>query len=272
MNRLEDIDMEITTDLYRAKESLKLMDAYFANKNIKNQAQVILPDGVEKYGQQHYCYLFLSCLLNHGMKSSTLHENLQSLYQNKIEVFSPEYVFTSYKDNYSDLADLLRTYIHVRYPNESAKRWIALCENLHINYHDNPKEKFLGKTKYDELKKVICSINGMGQKTGGLLLRILIDNGMVISTDGIREIPIDRHDIDLCVWLGVIKNITSDEIKKDKKIISKLSEVWVQASDDLAISPSVTDQYLWIIGSQLCTNKYCDGCPICAMCFKKGDI
>ena len=93
---------------------------------------------------------------------------------------------------------------------------------------------------------------------------------MVISADGIREIPIDRHDIDLCVWLGVIKNVTSDEIKKDKKMIHKLSAIWVQASDDLAVSPSVTDQYLWVIGSQLCTNRHCDDCPVRAMCFKRG--
>lgn len=245
------------------------MDVYFAHENGKNQAQVILPEGIEKGSQQHYCYLFLSCLLNHGMKSSALHENLRAFYEKKPEVFSPEYVVTAYKDHPSDFADLLRTFLHVRYPNESAKRWIALCENLHINYHDNPKEMFYKKNKYEELKKVIRSITGMGQKTGGLLLRMLIDQGMVICSDGIREIPIDRHDIDLCVWLGVVKNITAEEIRKNKKIISRLSAVWVQASEDLAISPSVTDQYLWIIGSQLCTEKQCEDCPVRSMCSKK---
>ncbi len=98
---------------------------------------------------------------------------------------------------------------------------------------------------------------------------MLIDQGMVICSDGIREIPIDRQDMDLCVWLGVVKNITAEEIRKNKKIISRLSAVWVQASEDLAISPSVTDQYLWIIGSQLCTEKQCEDCPVRSMCSKK---
>ena len=117
--------MEIITDYYRAKESLKLMNVYFHAKNIEKQAQVILPDGIEKCSQQHYCYLLLSCLVNHSMKSSTLHKNLCSLYENKSEVFSPEQVVATYRNNDSGLAGLFRTYLHVRYPNESAKRWIA---------------------------------------------------------------------------------------------------------------------------------------------------
>jgi len=123
--------MGITTNLYRAKECLELMAAYFADKNIENQAQVILPDGIERFSQQHYCYLFLSCLLNYGMRSSVLHQSLQTLYDNKPEIFSPGYIVATYKDNCGDLAELLRTAVHVRYPNEAAKRWIALCENLH---------------------------------------------------------------------------------------------------------------------------------------------
>ena len=115
-------------------------------------------------------------------------------------------------------------------------------------------------------------LNGFGQKTGGLLLRILIDEGLINPIDGIAEIPIDRHDIDLCVWLEVISNITSDEIKKNKKVIKLLSDTWVTAAKQLSISPSLADQYLWIIGSQFCSKSQCEVCPLSNDCVKKRGV
>ena len=261
--------MSITIDIQQAELSLKKMHQYFSVREIAEQAQVKLPQNIEKLSPQHYCYLFFSCLANYGMKSSVLHENLCLLYEHKPELFAPAYIVSTYANKLSDLATILKSNVHIRYPNECTKRWFALSEILHSHYNDDPKEMFANKNKYDEFKSVISQIKGFGQKTGGLLLRMLIDNDMLSSIDGITEIPIDRHDIDLCVWLEVITNITSDEIKKSKKIISALSAAWVEASNKMEISPSITDQYLWIIGSQFCTSQSCTSCPLKEVCIHK---
>lgn len=228
-----------------------------------------MPKSIELRSAEHYRYLFYSCLLNYGIKSTTLHENLRHLYEQYLDLFSPNYIVEFYPNCYTELADILRSYIHVRYPNECAKRWIDLSTILHTQYHDNPQEMFIGKSTYYEFKKSISQIKGLGQKTGGLLLRMLIDNDMLKSSDGIAEIPIDRHDVDLCIWLNVISDFTADEIKKSKKIIKLLSDIWVQAANNLSISPSLADQYLWAIGSDYCTSRNCVNCPLHHLCKRK---
>ncbi len=258
--------MEENLSLKNAETCLNILHNYFSDKNIEGQAQVVLPKSIIPNSKVHYQYLFYSCLLNYGMKSTSLHKNMIYLYEQYPNVFSPGYVVEKYSKDYTDLADVLRSYVHVRYPNECAKRWIGLSEVLHLKYNDNPKEMFRDKSTYNDYKKSISQIKGLGQKTGGLLLRILIDNNMLSPIDGITEIPIDRHDIDLCIWLNVISNFTADEIRKNTKIIKALSDVWVQAANNLSISPSLADQYLWIIGSEFCASKKCIHCPVFDLC------
>lgn len=261
--------MSVIINIKRAELSLKKMHQYFSEKNISERAQVKLPKSIEKFSPQHYCYLFFNCLANYGMKSSLLHDNLCTLYEHNPELFAPDYIVLTYSNRLLDLAEILKSAVRVRYPNECAKRWFSLSELLYFHYNNNPQEMFIDKNRYEEFKCVISQIKGFGQKTGGLLLRMLIDNGMLSPVDGISEIPIDRHDIDLCVWLEVVSNITTDEIRKSKKVISELSSTWVEASNNLAISPSITDQYLWIIGSEYCVTKSCDLCPLKEMCNNK---
>lgn len=266
--------MDYTTNIVNARECLKIMDEYFSKLDISTKATVLLPASIVKGSDLHYRYLFYSCLLNYGMKSSVLHENLLHLYESMPLLFSSKYIYENYLESCDELAEILRLFVHVRYPNQCAKNWIFLSTLLHTEYHDNPKELFLGGSTYYDFQSVIFQLKGFGQKTGGLLLRILIDDGLLEPIDGIAEIPIDRHDIDLCIWLGVISGISSDEVKKNKKVIELLSATWVKASNELSISPSITDQYLWIIGSQFCTKSQCIVCPLYNQCMrmKKGDF
>lgn len=263
------MSIEIKVNLDNAQNSLAIMHTYFSDKNIEGQAQVPIPASIMPFSAAHYRYLFYSCLLNYGVKSSVLHQNMLAFYETHPNLFLPNCVIQKYSNNYSELADLLRTHIHVRYPNECAKRWVGLSEILHTKYDDNPQKMFVKRTTYSELKDAISQIKGLGQKTGGLLLRMLIDTNMIQSVDGITEIPIDRHDVDICIWLEVITKINADEIKKSKKTIKMLSDVWVQAANNLSISPSLADQYLWIIGSQFCVSSNCSICPIRSQCKRK---
>ena len=263
-------NMKYTTDAKNAVRSLHKMHEYFSKQDINTKATVLLPKTMERGSEIHYRYLFYSCLLNYGMKSSVLHEGLKKLFENMPLLFSPQYICENYTDSYTELATILRSFVHVRYPNQCAKNWVALSNILHTKYNDNPKELLMAGNTYYDFQSAILGLKGFGQKTGGLLLRIMIDDGLLTPVDGIAEIPIDRHDIDLCVWLKVISNITSDEIKKNKKVIKLLSDTWVCAAKELSISPSIADQYLWIIGSQFCAKKQCEVCPLCDDCIKKG--
>lgn len=264
--------MNIKINFYNAEIALKTMRFYFASKSIHGQAQVIVPGSIASHSAAHYRYLFYSCLLDYGMKSSVLHENLLQLYEHHPEFFLPGYIIEAYSNDHVGLANLLRSYTHVRYPNECAKRWIDLSILLHTKWQDDPHEMFKGKSTYNEFKEAISQVKGLGQKTGGFLLRMLIDNEMLKSSDGIAEIPIDRHDVDLSIWLGVISGFTSDEIKKSKKMIKLLSDTWVKAANNLSISPSLADRYLWIIGSEFCASRNCVHCPINQLCNRKGSM
>lgn len=264
--------MEYTTDIRRAVISLKKMHEYFSKQDIGTTATVLLPKTIVKGSEIHYRYLFYSCMMNYGMKSSILHEGLKQLYEKMPLLFSPQYVCENYIGNYAELASILRLCVHVRYPNQCAKNWVGLSNVLYMDYNSDPKQLFVDGSTYYDYRAAILNLKGFGQKTGGLLLRILIDDGLLKPVDGIAEIPIDRHDIDLCVWLKIILNITSDEIRKNKKLIKLLSDTWVYAANELSISPSIADQYMWIIGSQLCTKKQCEVCPLCNDCIKRGEF
>lgn len=261
--------MDYKINCENAKNSLLELHKYFSKTDMTSKAEVLLPENI-KYGSiEHYKYLFYSCMLNYGMKSSVLHESLMKLYCSNPLLFSPEYICKTYVDNYGALADILRSFVHVRYPNQCAKNWFSLSQILYEQYNGNPKELFVGKNTYYDCQAVIFKLKGYGQKTGGLLLRMLIDNELLSPVDGIAEIPIDRHDIDLCIWLGVITGLTSEDIKKNKKVIEMLSTAWVKVSNELNISPSIADQYLWIIGSQFCAKNQCILCPLNTQCRKK---
>lgn len=261
--------MSYVINTVNAKNSLVRLQQFFSKTSMTSKAEVLLPENIEHGSIEHYRYLFYSCMLNYGMKSSILHENLMKLYEQKPLIFSPKYICKTYENNFDALADILRSYVHVRYPNQCAKNWFFLSQILHEHYNDNPKELFVGKNTYHDFQSTILKLKGYGQKTGGLLLRMLIDNGLLSPIDGIADIPIDRHDIDLSIWLGVITGLTAEDIKKNKKVIELLSVTWVKVSNELHISPSVTDQYLWLIGSQFCTKDKCSSCPLNNDCSKK---
>lgn len=262
--------MDYMINKENAKKSLIIMNNFFQENKDFKMANIILPSSIKPGSLEHCKYLFYSCMLNYGMKSTVLHENLQLFYEENPCLFDPKYVLNVYKYNICELADLLRSRIHVRYPNQSAKNWINLSEIMLNKYNGNFDEIFLNKQTYLEYQAAIFELDGFGQKTGGLLLRMLIDEGFIKPIDGISEIPIDRHDINLCIWLGVINGLTANDIKKSKGIIGILSKVWVNVSKEFNISPSITDQYLWIIGSKFCSKYQCNICPLNSLCINKG--
>ena len=78
------------------------------------------------------------------------------------------------------------------------------------------KSKITSLSSYTELYQFITTIKGFGQKTGGLLLRLVAESGICKFADQLTVIPIDRHDIDISYLTKVIstRKPTAQEIKE----------------------------------------------------------
>lgn len=247
----------INYDDNKANICTKLLKDYFKLEG--SSAEVLYPNNIESKSIEHIYYLFYSCLLDYGMNSKIYHNNLINTYKVHPNIFNPNYVYKNYKDNSKLLSDIIKNNIHPRYPNVALKKWLYLSEYL-------SKEDLLTKLKninsYNELYNYIISIKGYGQKTGGLLIRLLVE--IKICNIDLLNIPIDRHDIEISYLNGIID---SDKLNNDE--ISKLGTIWVNSALINGITPIDIDKYLWTIGSKLCVKKMCNICPLNVNCKQK---
>lgn len=125
----------------------------------------------------------------------------------------------------STLKDIIVNSVHPRYPNIAVKKWMQLSQEL-VKYNDIIK-KLKSINSFEKLDFLIKNIKGYGQKTGGLLIRIICDSGVCNFKDCVESIPIDRHDIEISYLTGIIsdKKVTAHNIKK-------LSDTYVKISRD----------------------------------------
>lgn len=250
-------------DLERAVDCATKMKEYF--HSVEQDANVLTPSNITLGTTEYLLYLFYSCLLDYGMKSKIYHSNLVQTYQGYKEIFDPNYVVTHYLDKERELFTIIKENIHPRYPNVALKKWVSLSKYLNDNYPGNRlKEKILSLRSYSELYQFITSIHGYGQKTGGLLLRLIYELGIGDFKDSLDHIPMDRHDIEISYLNGIVKKekLTNKEIKE-------LGSTWIKAALESGISACDIDKYLWTIGNQLCYKKGCNNCPIRTTCEKK---
>lgn len=250
-------------DLDKAINCSKKMKIYFSE--IIQDANVEIPENIKKGTNEHILYIFYSCLLDYGMRSKIYHANLIDAYQKHKEIFSPKYVIDHFSEDSLELLDIIKNHIHPRYPNVAVKKWISLSKFLNDNFADEElKEKICSLKSYKELYHFITNINGYGQKTGGLLLRLIYEAGICHFNDDIEDIPIDRHDIEISYLNGIVK-----KEKLNQEELKQLGKIWIQAGRKNNISPCDMDKYLWSIGNNLCSKKECKGCPLNIDCIGK---
>lgn len=250
-------------DIEKANICAERMKKYFLN-NFQD-ANVEFPICIERDSSEYVLYLFYSCLLDYGMRSKLYHNNLIKTYYTYKEIFDPKYVVENYFNNQLDLLKIIKENIHPRYPNVALKKWLELSYYLNTFYSNNKLiEKIKSLNSYKELYNFINSINGYGQKTGGLLLRLIYESNICDFDDDIDDIPIDRHDIEISYLNGVIQN---NKLNKDE--IKKLGSIWIEAAKKNDISACDIDKYLWTIGNSLCSKKDCVNCPLNSDCLKK---
>lgn len=200
--------------------------------------------------------MFYSCLLDYGMRSKIYHKHLSITYAKYPDIFNPRYVVNMKEDL---LKDIIVNNIHPRYPNIAVKKWIELSKKL--QRYDSILNYLKTLNSFEKLEYFVKNIKGYGQKTGGLLIRIICDVKICNFKENVKSIPIDRHDIEISYLTGIIS-----KQKIGNKEINGLSDMYVKIGEELNINPSDIDKYLWEIGNSFCNKKKCNECPINICC------
>ena len=240
----------------RCQEVVERLNNHFVNK--VGLADVEFPQNISYGTNEYYLYMFYSCLLDYGMRSKIYHKNLIDTYKKYSRIFCPKYVE---KMSEKDLYNIIVNNIHPRYPNVAIKKWLTLSNEL-IKY-DSIISYLKSIRSFEELNEFISNIKGYGQKTGGLLIRIICDSKICNFEENINSIPIDRHDIEISYLTNII-----DTNKVSNNIIKELSDTYVSIGKKLNINPSNIDKYLWQIGNSYCNKKLCEECPLNNICKK----
>lgn len=132
----------------------KKLKLYFSQ--IKEDANIEIPITIKKNSDEHFIYIFYSCLLDYGVRSKVYHSNLVNTYKNYQEIFNPRYVVNNYINNEEKLLKIIKENIHPRYPNVALNKWIKL--SIFLNSNQDLKEKLASFKSYEELHNYIRNI------------------------------------------------------------------------------------------------------------------
>ncbi|MGD2249404.1 MAG: hypothetical protein PVF58_13430 [Candidatus Methanofastidiosia archaeon] len=254
-----------TNDILKPRIVIRRLHEFFSTTDSLT-ATITPPEELEWKSKEHFLYLFYGCLLDYGMRSSIYHENLKKAYTQKPDLFDAQHIVETFQENIKGLAAVLKELVRVRFPNEGARRWLSLSETLLKKYSGDPRDMFTPLMSFDDAKNAVLKIKGFGQKTGGLLVRILYENNLITVKDKLNHIPIDRHDIEISIMLGVVSN---DDSQTENTMVEQLSSMWIEASRAEGVDPCETDRNLWLLGSRFCSKKKCSFCPLNDMCNQK---
>lgn len=243
---------------------VRKMHEYYNNKDSSTLATVDFPKKLEYKSNEWLIYIFYSCLLDYGMRSQNYHNNLINTYHIYSQIFNPNYVVTNFTTNKEELLSIMKSNIHPRYPNVAVDKWLNL--SIELSKYDNLLDKIKEFNNFNELNLFIRNINGYGQKTGGLLLRLIYESGVCKFNDKLGYIPLDRHDIEISYLNGII-----DSRKLNNSQIEELSSLYIKSGEKLEIDANLIDKYLWNIGNDFCNKKNCLNCPLYEDCKTRED-
>lgn len=238
---------------------IQRMHEYYSTKSITILATVDFPEEIEYKSNEWLMYIFYSCLLDYGMRSQNYHNNLINTYHIYPQIFKPSYVITNFIDYKEELLNIMRNNIHPRYPNVAIDKWINL--SLELSKYDNLLDKIREFNNFNELNLFVRNIKGYGQKTGGLLLRLIYESCVCNFNDKLGYIPLDRHDIKISYLNNII-----DSKKLSNQQIEELSTIYIKSGEKWGIDANLVDKYLWNIGNDFCNKKNCIHCPLNKEC------
>ncbi|MCI8498032.1 MAG: hypothetical protein HFG33_01335 [Bacilli bacterium] len=238
------------------------MHEYYSNKDSSTLATVDFPNEVEYKSNEWLIYIFYSCLLDYGMRSQKYHNNLINTYHTYPQIFNPKYVIATFTTNKEELLSIMQNNIHPRYPNVAVDKWLNL--SIEISKYDNLLDKIKEFNNFNELNLFVRNIKGYGQKTGGLLLRLIYESNVCNFNDKLGYIPLDRHDIEISYLNNII-----DSRKLNSIQIEELSNSYIKSGEKLGIHANLIDKYLWNISNEFCNKKKCTNCPLYRDCKTK---
>lgn len=243
-------------------ELIRKIHEYYNGKNLKTLATVDFPEEVKYKSNEWLIYIFYSCLLDYGMRSQNYHNNLINTYHLYPQIFNPKYVIENFACNKEELLGIMKNNIHPRYPNVALDKWLNL--SMELSKYDNLLGKIKEFNNFNELNLFVRNIKGYGQKTGGLLLRLIYESGVCNFDDKLGYIPLDRHDIEISYLNSII-----DSRKLNNSQIEELSSLYIKSGEKIGIDANLIDKYLWNIGNDFCNRKNCINCPLYDDCKTK---
>ncbi|MBT5021356.1 hypothetical protein HOK51_06275 [Candidatus Woesearchaeota archaeon] len=250
-------------DINRAKKIVEVvLDSYDRREGLFTNLVNIEENIPLKSGdKQKSLFLFFVTNIDHGTKSKLLYAGAQELWKKNKTYFDPKQLVKFDKD---ELAEILANYLKPRYPNVAAIRWQKNSELLLNKYNGDPRNMFDAEEANVVLKR-IKEFRGMGEKTGGLFFRSMV-NTLGYEYWDINEImqPVDVHDMRLSYILGVLD-------REESKNIHRVRVIWNEACSQAGKNWLLFDKALWLIGSEGCNNKKCDECSVGKFCKQKAD-
>ncbi len=247
-------------DEAQALKVINLLHDYYKYAK-EDLASVDAPKSIDYASNEWLIYMFYSCLLDYGARSKIYHKNLIDTYNKYPEIFNPQYVWKNYRDKQNELLIIMKENIHPRYPNVALSKWLALSKEL--AKYSSLKEKII-TMNLNNLEKFINNIGGFGQKTGGLLIRLIVEAKIINDDKDLNFIPIDRHDMEISYLNGIInkRELSDEEIRK-------LSSLFIKSGNLIGVDAGTVDKYLWNVGDTFCNKKNCHNCPLSETCKKK---
>ena len=176
------------------------MHEYYESQDSNTLATVDFPREIEYKSNEWLIYIFYSCLLDYGMRSQNYQNNLINTYHAYPQIFNPNYVIANFTTNKEELLNIMRNNVHPRYPNVAVNKWLNL--SMELSKYDNLLDKikeFNNFNNFNELNLFVRNIKGYGQKTGGLLLRLIYESNVCNFNDKLGYIPLNRHELKLVI-------------------------------------------------------------------------
>lgn len=243
---------------------IRKVHEYYENYDSNILAAVDFPNEIKYKSNQWLIYIFYSCLLDYGMRSQNYHNNLINTYHVYPQIFNPKYAIANFTTNKEKLLNIMKNNIHPRYPNVAVDKWLNL--SIELSKYNNLLEKIKEFNNFNELNLFVRTIKGYGQKTGGLLLRLIYESNVCNFNDKLGYIPLDRHDIEISYLNNII-----DSQKLNNSQIEELSSSYIKSGEKLGIDANLIDKYLWNIGNEFCNKKKCADCPLYKDCKTKNE-
>lgn len=188
-------------------------------------------------------YIFYVLQLDYAMRSQILYSGALRLYKERAEFFTPEFLLNV---NDSELRKYLKDYLHPRYINEAAKRYLINSKTLIEKYQGDPRKLFVSTTSCKEVVEKMKDFRGFGPKIGNFFIRTMI-NTFSYKYDDLDSMlpPVDVHDVRIAFLLGY-----TDSDEMSQKNINFVKKVWNQACVESGESWLVFDKALWLLGSE----------------------